>query len=280
MLKRMPKVIVKSLTLMLRIIIWLKGCSKALFRLLLRKTKWILNIFHAFLFFCVYDENIIFSVFCLFWVYRVLDKTKFARPPLRKISSLHIFLWLPLHTFMNNLPLIQDCRATPSAVHVCDKVPQAICEDKPETETKYVYEEECNKVDRIICRPVTKRECNPVVEVVPVVEMIQKIVSETVCAPPPFSLYDPLTQGNNENDSNDNGSSVDSKEDNAIDYSDGNSEKVGENDSSRESSEEDTNKSDIEDSEEDNERDSSFDDSVNQSSVISNLFSFFNSKVL
>merc|ERR1712227_679219 len=146
-----------------------------------------------------------------------------------------------------------------------------------------------NKVDRTICRPVTKRECNPVVEVVPVVEIIQKKVSETVCAPPAFSLEDPLTQGNN--DSNDNGSSVDSKEDNAIDYSDGdseednaidysdgNSEKVGENDSSRESSEEDTKKSDIEDSEEDNERDSSFDDSENQSSVISNLFSFFNSK--
>ena len=179
---------------------------------------------------------------------------------------------------MNNLPLIQDCRAIPSAVHVCDKVPQAICEDKPETETKYVYEEECNKVDRIICRPVTKRECNPVVEVVPVVEIIQKKVSETVCAPPPFSLDDPLTQGNN--DSNDNGSNVDSEEDNAIDYSNGDSEEVGENDFSHESSEEDTNKSDIDDSEEDDERDSSFDDSENQSSMISNLLSFFNSKVV
>merc|ERR1712227_720733 len=106
-----------------------------------------------------------------------------------------------------------------------------------------------NKVDRTICRPVTKRECNPVVEVVPVVEIIQKKVSETVCAPPAFSLDDPLTQGNN--DSNDNGSNVDSEEDNAIDYSN-------------------------DDSEEDDERDSSFDDSENQSSMISNLLSFFN----
>ena len=79
----------------------------------------------------------------------------------------------------------QDCKATPSAVHVCDKVPEAKCEDKLETVTKYVYEEECEKVSRKVCKPAKQYQCKEVPEEVQDIEEVDEAVKEFFCDPLP-----------------------------------------------------------------------------------------------